>query len=91
MGFEFYKIKVAICLTERHNVIGPKAIYIFHLISLNFRDFFLWYLAVLFLDSAILFDFYQNHMAFWPQTSSFSIERNFSSDLCRNTAESAAK
>ena len=38
------------------------------------RFHFLWSLAVLFLDSAPLFDLYQNHMAFWPQTPSFSFE-----------------
>ena len=59
--------------------IDPKAIYMY-LIGLNFRGFFpvvfggsfiCRYIACFFLD------FYQNHMAFWPQTSSFSFERDF--------------
>ena len=48
-----------------------------YLIGLNFRGFFLWCLAVLFQIAGFYFDFYQNHMAFWPQTSSFSFERDF--------------
>ena len=42
-----------------------------HLIDLNFRCFF----PVLFGCSFL--DFYQNHMTFWPQTSNFSVERDF--------------
>ena len=49
-----------------------------YLISLNFRGIFPVVLDCSFLDSALLFRFYQNYMAFWPQTSTFSFERDFS-------------
>ena len=39
--------------------------------------FSLWCLAVLFQIACFYFDFYQNHMAFQPQTSSFTFERDF--------------
>ena len=48
-----------------------------YLIGLNFRGFFLWCLSVLFQIARLFLDFYQNHMAFWPQTSSFSFVREF--------------
>ena len=48
---------------------GPK--------SLNFRDFFLWCFQI----ARFFFYFYQKHMAFWPLTSSFSVERDFNCKL----------
>ena len=47
------------------------------LISLNFRGIFPVVLGYSFSDSALLFHFYQNLMAFWPLISSFSVERDF--------------
>ena len=52
-----------------------------YLISLNFRVFFLWSLAVLILAVRYFLDVLQNYMAFWPLTSSFSVERDFNSVL----------
>ena len=50
-----------------------------YLISLKYsRFFFLWSLAVLFLIARYFLDVYQNYMAFWPLTSSYFVERNFS-------------
>ena len=45
-----------------------------YLIGLNLRGFFtcgVW---------LVNFDFYQNHVAFWPQTCSFFFEHNFTSE-----------
>ena len=47
-----------------------------HLIGLNFHGFVLWSLAVLFLIACTFLNFYQNYMAFWPLSSSFSVERD---------------
>ena len=48
-----------------------------HLIGLNLRGFFYGPSWLFFLD------FYQNHMAFWPLTSSFYVERDFNSSILR--------
>ena len=53
-----------------------------YLMGLNFHCFFLWSLAVLFLDNALLFCFYQKQMAFWPQTSSFPFEWDLINIFC---------
>ena len=37
---------------------------------------YLWYMADLFSIPYTFLDFYQNYMAFWPLTSSFSDERD---------------
>ena len=46
-------------------------------IILNFRGFFLWSLAVLFLIARYFLDIYVNYMAFWPLILSFSFTQNF--------------
>ena len=69
--------------TEKQEVIGPKAIWIWSVKI--FAVFYLRYSAVpLFRCSTVLFYIahfffylYQNHMDFWPQTSSFSFELDF--------------
>ena len=66
--------------TEKHEPRGCWYKSHMYLIGSNFRVFFLWCLAVLFQIARFYFDFYQNHMAFWPQTSSFSFKRDFSAD-----------
>ena len=48
-----------------------------YFIILNFRGFFLWSLAVLFLIARYFLDIYVNYMAFWPLILSFSFTQNF--------------
>ena len=81
----FYVLLLKSRSTEKLEVSGPIVIYIWSV----------WIFAVLF--SAVFgcsfkiacpfLDFYQNYMAFWPLTSSLSVEWDFNWELCeRKTA-----
>ena len=62
--------------TKNHEVVCPKAIYIWSIQI--FAVFFpVVFCCFFFKDSSFFFNFYPNHTAFWPQTSSFSVERDF--------------